>query len=152
MHDEHTKYSKTVGFKPFNGAWQDGDMEKWTGGARGGEVVFSEAYTPTKNVGGNTANKFSSGRSKSFEFEIPETGDYVLSIYTNSAKNADFILAMPTLKVKSFAEETGIKTVANSQEQIAKGYYDLQGRKMADGQQPTAKGIYIVDGKKVVIK
>ncbi len=38
LHDGHTRYSKTVGFKPFSGAWQDGDMEKWTGGPQGGEV------------------------------------------------------------------------------------------------------------------
>jgi poly(3-hydroxybutyrate) depolymerase len=116
-----------------------------------GEVVFSEAYTPTKNVGGNTANKFSSGRSKSFEFEIPETGDYVLSIYTNSAKNADFILAMPTLKVKSFAEETSIseKGIVNSEKFATATVFDLQGRRINS---QLKKGIYIVDGKKVVIK
>ncbi len=38
LHDGHTRYSKKVGFKPFSGAWQDGDMEKWTGGPKGGEV------------------------------------------------------------------------------------------------------------------
>lgn len=37
-HDKHTQYSKTVGFKPFSGAWQNGDLEKWTGGPNGGEV------------------------------------------------------------------------------------------------------------------
>ena len=37
-HDKHTKYSKTIGFKPFPNAWQNGDMEKWTGGPNGGEV------------------------------------------------------------------------------------------------------------------
>ncbi len=30
-HDEHTQYRKTIGFKPFSGAWQDGDLERWTG-------------------------------------------------------------------------------------------------------------------------
>ena len=37
-HDKHTQYSKTIGFKPFSGAWQNGDLEKWTGGPNGGEV------------------------------------------------------------------------------------------------------------------
>ena len=36
-HDNHTQYSKTIGYK-VNGSWYDGDLEKWTGGANGGEV------------------------------------------------------------------------------------------------------------------
>ena len=38
LHDNHTRYSKTVGYKPNSGSWFDGDLEKWTGGANGGEV------------------------------------------------------------------------------------------------------------------
>ena len=37
-HDRHTQYSKTVGYRPVNGSWYDGDLEKWTGGPNGGEV------------------------------------------------------------------------------------------------------------------
>ena len=35
-HDKHTKYSKTVGYKPASSNWQDGDLEKWTGGTNDG--------------------------------------------------------------------------------------------------------------------
>ena len=37
-HDKHTRYSKTVGYKPIGSSWYDGDLEKWTGGPNGGEV------------------------------------------------------------------------------------------------------------------
>lgn len=37
-HDKHTQYSKTVGYRPVNGSWYDGDLERWTGGPDGGEV------------------------------------------------------------------------------------------------------------------
>ena len=37
-HDKHTQYSKTVGYRPVNGSWYDGDLERWTGGPNGGEV------------------------------------------------------------------------------------------------------------------
>lgn len=38
LHDNHTQYSKTIGYKPTSGSWFDGDLEKWTGGPNGGEV------------------------------------------------------------------------------------------------------------------
>ena len=37
-HDKHTQYSKTVGYKPISSSWYNGDLERWTGGANGGEV------------------------------------------------------------------------------------------------------------------
>ena len=37
-HDKHTSYSKTTGYKPISSSWYNGDLEKWTGGANGGEV------------------------------------------------------------------------------------------------------------------
>ena len=37
-HDNHTRYSKTTGYKPISSSWFDGDLEKWTGGPNGGEV------------------------------------------------------------------------------------------------------------------
>ena len=37
-HDQHKQYSKTVGYRPVNGSWYDGDLERWTGGPNGGEV------------------------------------------------------------------------------------------------------------------
>ena len=42
LHDKHTNYSKTVGYKAMSSNWQDGDLEKWSGGPNGGEVwLFS---------------------------------------------------------------------------------------------------------------
>ena len=38
IHDNHTSYSKTTGYKPISSSWFDGDLEKWTGGPNGGEV------------------------------------------------------------------------------------------------------------------
>ena len=37
-HDKHTQYSKISGYKAKSSNWQDGDLEKWTGGPNGGEV------------------------------------------------------------------------------------------------------------------
>ena len=37
-HDKHTQYSKTTSYKPISSSWYNGDLEKWTGGANGGEV------------------------------------------------------------------------------------------------------------------
>ena len=37
-HDQHTRYSKTTGYKPISSSWYDGDLEQWTGGPNGGEV------------------------------------------------------------------------------------------------------------------
>ncbi len=30
LHDNHTNYSKTIGYKPISSSWFDGDLEKWT--------------------------------------------------------------------------------------------------------------------------
>ena len=38
IHDNHTRYSKTTGYRTVSGSWFDGDLEKWTGGPNGGEV------------------------------------------------------------------------------------------------------------------
>ena len=114
-----------------------------------GEEVTSLTYTPTINIGGNTANKFASGKGKTFEFDIPETGDYVLSIYTDAAKNADFVLGMATLQAKSFAE-TGIVEVRGERREAREECYDLQGRRIESS---TLKpGLYIINGRKIAIK
>jgi poly(3-hydroxybutyrate) depolymerase len=55
-HDQHKQYSKTVGYRPVNGCWYDGDLEKWTGGPNGGEV-----WLYSYNSGGHwpmTENRF----------------------------------------------------------------------------------------------
>jgi hypothetical protein len=58
-----------------------------------------------------------------------------------------------TLGVTDKEEATGIKTIANGQQQTPNSqYYDLQGRRITNGHQPTAKGIYITNGQKTVIR
>ncbi len=111
-----------------------------------GEEVFSQTYTPSKNIGGSTDNQFSNGRGKTFTFDIPETGDYVLSFYTADQKNADFVLGMATLELKS---STDINTVEQSTS-TKKGYYDLNGRHVS--KENLKSGIYIIDGKKVIVR
>ena len=119
-----------------------------------GQEVASETFTPTVNIGGNTANKFSSGRGRTFNFEIPETGNYVLSYYTDAIAYADFVLGFSTLQVKSF-DETGLQEISHENPQPQKnGCFDLSGRKIEESKLENAQlkpGIYIIGGKKVVI-
>ena len=112
-----------------------------------GEEVASEVFTPTVNIGGNTANKFSNGKGQTFEFDIPETGDYVFTIYTDAVKNADFVLGMATLQAKEFYE-TGIKDIDRLQE--TKSCYDLSGRRLS--KESLKPGLYIIGGRKVMVK
>ena len=118
-----------------------------------GEEVTAQTYTPTINIGGDTANKFSSGRGKTFEFDIPETGDYVLSFYTAAEKNADFVLGMATLEAKSFII-TGIKEIDHSDNHDSPSgddkCFDLSGRKIDN--RKLSSGLYIINGRKVVKK
>ena len=118
-----------------------------------GEAVASEVYTPTINIGGNTGNKFSGVKVQTFEFDIPETGDYVVVFYADAAKNADFVLGLANLQAKSFTE-TGIKAT-NALQSGEKGCFDLSGRKITESQvtNGTLKpGLYIIDRHKVVVK
>ena len=119
-----------------------------------GQQVASKIYTPTKNIGGNTANAFSSGRTQKFEFDINQTGYYVIVFYTDATKNADFVAGKLTLKLKE-SHTSGIMDVRENKEEIKGGVYDLQGRRIKDFGIPNSelkKGLYIVNGKKVIIK
>ena len=122
-----------------------------------GNEVASKTITPTKNIGGNTANKFSAGKGQTFEFYIPETGEYVFSVYTDAVKNADFVLGMATLEVKDFSE-TGIQELDmtnNDDMPYKKGCFDLSGRKITESTLSNGQlrlGIYIIDGRKTVIQ
>lgn len=120
-----------------------------------GEEVASESYKPTKNIGGNTANKFTNSRIKSFDFDIPETGDYVITFYTDAAKNADFVIGSAILEAKTFAE-TGIQEIRRDDMKANKsGCYDLSGRRIADSELTNRQlkpGLYIINGRKVLIK
>jgi hypothetical protein len=114
--------------------------------------VASKTFKLNKNIGGNTGNAVSTGRGQTFEFDIPETGDYVLTFYTDAKKNADFVLGMATLEVKSFVE-TGIKELdymTINLSEVKKGCFDLSGRQVSiENLKP---GLYIMDGRKVAIK
>lgn len=39
-HDKHPNYKKTANYKPISSSWYNGDLERWTGGPNGGEVVL----------------------------------------------------------------------------------------------------------------
>ena len=125
-----------------------------------GEEMASQTYTPTVNIGGDTANKFTGVDQQSFEFDIPETGDYVLSIYTDAAKNADFVLGLATLQAVEFTT-VGIRDIVGSQSVEgngacpSSGYFDLSGRKIAESELSNGQlkpGLYIVGGRKMVIR
>ena len=122
-----------------------------------GNEVASKTFTPAKNIGGDTANRFSAGKGQTFEFYIPETGEYVFSIYTDAERNADFVLGMATLDVKDFSE-TGIQELDmmnNDNMPSKEGCFDLSGRKITEGIFSNGQlkpGIYIIDGRKIVIQ
>ena len=120
-----------------------------------GQEVASTTFTPTINIGGDTSNEFSNGRGQTFNFDIPETGEYVISYYTDAVKNADFVLGFSTLQVKSFSE-TGIQEISHGNLQPMKnGCYDLSGRKITESKLTNGQlkpGLYIISGRKVVIR
>ena len=123
-----------------------------------GEEIASQTFTPTVNIGGDTGNAFSNGKGMTFEFDIPITGDYVFSIYTDAEKYADFVLGMATLQAKSFYE-TGIQTIEDSAfgnpSSIKGGCFDLSGRRISDSQLSNCQlkpGLYIINGRKVIVK
>ena len=91
---------------------------------------------------------------QSFEFDIKQTGYYVLTFYTDAAQDADFVVGRLTLQLKE-SHTSGIMDVRENKEEIKGGVYDLQGRRIKDFGIPNSelkKGLYIVNGKKVIIK
>jgi hypothetical protein len=125
-----------------------------------GQEVASQTFTPTVNIGGDTANKFARITAQAFNFEITETDNYVIAFYTDEAKNSDFVLSAVTLLAKEFTP-TGISEVKLSpsggqvfgqsngvQRELHKSY-DLSGREV-NGVLP--RGIYIVNGQKVAVQ
>ena len=121
-----------------------------------GQEVASQVYTPTVNIGGNTENKFSGVKTKLFKFSIPETGDYVLSVYADGTANSDFVLGQTTLYATEFT--TGIDEIAEDDTPSSKsGCFDLSGRRVDsskfNGQSSKLKpGLYIIDGRKIAVK
>ncbi len=114
-----------------------------------GQEMASQTYTPTVNIGNNTANKFSGVKQQTFEFDIAETGRYVIVFYTDAAKNADFVLGQVSIQAKSF-EPTAIREVQNeSSSARPDAVYDLSGRRIKGD---LKRGVYIIGGQKTVIR
>ena len=121
-----------------------------------GQEVASQIYTPTVNIGNDTGNKFTGVTQQTFEFDIPETGNYIIAFYADGTRNADFVLGMLTIQGKTFVS-TGIKDINESCGNKVYAVYDLSGQriengmwKMENGQ--LKRGIYIIGGRKVAIK
>ena len=114
-----------------------------------GQEVASQTYTPTVNIGNNVANKFTGVTQQTLEFDIPETGDYILAFYADAAKNADFVLGSVTIQAKSFGT-TGIYQVNEDIQKSCLYAYDLSGRQLS--RENLKPGLYIIDRRKVVIK
>ncbi|MBO4451026.1 MAG: hypothetical protein J5770_01255 [Bacteroidaceae bacterium] len=108
---------------------------------RNGEEMASHTYTPTVNIGGSVSKRFGTVILRTFEFDIPETGDYLISFYTDSASNADFVLGSLFIQAQDFYE-TGIQ-VLPCQESPSPRIYALPGTRLSS----FAKGVNIVVNK-----
>ena len=117
-----------------------------------GQEVAAETFTPTINIGGNTANKFARFTMQTFEFDIAETGDYAIVFYADATKNADFVLGQVSIQAKEFLA-TAVDAPKAVNETCSNGEcYDLSGRKIGDGQSSMTNGkLYIIDGRKTYI-
>ena len=124
----------------------------------GGQEVAGETFTPTVNIGGDPAGKFTRFNQQVFEFDIAETGNYVIVFYTDAAKNADFVLGQVAIQAMEFVE-TGIGEIplqpVGDKASAGKGIFDLSGRRIATGKAtdtPLKPGTYIIGGRKVLIR
>ena len=118
-----------------------------------GQEVASQTYTPTVNIGNNTANKFTGVAQQTFEFDIPEAGNYVIAYYADATKNADFVLGQTSLQAKSYVT-SGIHDIYGQSDAESStrqsGCFDLSGRRLS--RESLRPGLYIIDGRQVVIK
>jgi hypothetical protein len=114
-----------------------------------GEAIAQTTYTPTINIGNNVANKFSGAVLQSYEFDVPQTGNYVVAIYADAERNADFVLGTLNIQALTFGP-TGITDVTAEQRRSSSQVYDLSGRRINDAQ--LKSGLYIIDGRKTVVK
>ena len=123
-----------------------------------GQEVAAETFTPTVNIGGDVAGKFARFNQQVFEFDITETGEYVIVFYADATKNADFVLGQVTIQAMEFTE-TGVREISLQPEtdkaQRSNGIFDLNGRRIADSPAagaPLKHGVYLIGGRKVVIR
>ena len=122
-----------------------------------GQEVASETFTPTINIGGDVANRFSRFGLKTFEFDIAETGNYVVVLYPDAAKNADFVLGQLSIQATDYlaAGIGNVESLPGDHLRSAEGVYDVSGRRIIGGNtfgNPLPSGLYIIGGRKTVIK
>jgi hypothetical protein len=86
---------------------------------------------------------------QSYEFDVPQTGNYVVAIYADAERNADFVLGTLNIQALTFGP-TGITDVTAEQRRSSSQVYDLSGRRINDAQ--LKSGLYIIDGRKTVVK
>jgi hypothetical protein len=114
-----------------------------------GEEIASETYTPTVNINGDTANRFLGVNQRTFMFDVPETGDYVIVFYTAAARSSDFVLGAVNIQAANF-NPVSIAHVKEDKKATSSYAYDLIGRKFST--ENLKPGLYIIDGRKVMIK
>ena len=120
-----------------------------------GQELASQTYTPTVNIGGKTSNKFTGVNQQTLEFEVPETGDYVVVFYAGADKNSDFVLGTVSIQAVKFTT-SGIEDVNDlrmkegDSENQSSGCFDLSGRRLSE--ENLKPGLYIIGGRKVVVK
>ena len=121
---------------------------------RNGSSVAAQTYTPTVNIGNNTANNFAGAKQQVFEFEIAESGEYVLAFYTADAASADVVLGQCILASTGY-QPTTVQTVratdsgSSAPPSTSTAVYDLQGRHVSTHNRG---GLYIRNGRKYLIK
>ena len=93
--------------------------------------------------------RLSGTRQQKFEFDITQTGDYVIVFYADAVKNADFVVGLVSLQAKEF-HTTAIRDVVKSENLRDSNCYDLMGRRIVPEQ--LKRGIYVNDGRKFVIR
>ena len=76
----------------------------------GGQTVATQEYTPTVNIGGDTANKFTGVTQQTFDFAITEQADYIIAFYVPDVRGADCVLGQLILQANEF-ETTGIRNL-----------------------------------------
>jgi len=118
-----------------------------------GQELASETFTPTINIGGDAANRFSKFGFRTFTFDIPTTGDYVIVFYPDAQRNADFVLGNLSIHAIGY-DTTGIPLLdeepsSSASEGMRGQTFDLQGRRHSS--RPSQKGIYIRDGRKAMV-
>ena len=111
--------------------------------------MVSQTYTPTVNIGGKTGNKFTGVEQQTFEFDIAETGDYVIAFYADASRNADFVLGQVSIQAKEFFT-TDIHDISERKATPSSYVYDLGGRRIEKAN--LKRGVYIIDGRKVVVR